>query len=318
MKRVASALAIVLTLTPSPARPETDLSSLKGNVARIDAGANTGFGFIVGLGDRELLVATAWHTLRELATDTLTVCFAHRGETCGVGKVVYVADAIGSQPALDMAIVRTFYPEGLAWRPDALGGRPRVGEPVWFIGRSHEWYIPSESGRASALDAAKQLVSYKGLEVAEGVSGAPIISAGGIVAMHVESVGGDGEARGVDVHAIRQRVVEGLRAQWVLVPRAQCAEQGAHARVLAGRDIVVHFDSRQLDAGLDAIARLNCLGARTLPRPVWIGEPWPGNGITYVSGDLRAARTVQSVLTPLGRLDTRLGKAQGGLEIWVH
>ncbi len=317
MRAAASALAFAL-IGPGAALSQTNPASFKSNVARIDAGANTGFGFIVGLADRHLLVATAWHTLRDLSTDTVTVCFAHRGESCALGTIVYVADAIGSQPALDLAIVRTSYPEGLAWRPDALAARPRVGEPVWFIGRSREWYIPNEAGHASAFDAAKQLVSYKGLEVAEGVSGAPIVSATGVVAMHVESVGGDGEARGVDVHAIRQRVLEGLRAQWALVPSAQCAEQSAHARALSGRDVIVHFDSRQPDAGLDAIAKLNCLGARTLPRPVWGGETWPGNAITYASGELRAARTVQSVLTPLGRLDTRLGNAQGGLEIWVR
>ncbi|MGQ0713988.1 MAG: hypothetical protein ACT4PJ_09675 [Gemmatimonadaceae bacterium] len=49
--------------------------------------------------------------------------------------------------------------------------------------------------------------------MAEGVSGAPIVSRKGIVAMHVESVGEGGETRGVDIDAIRSRVVDGLRAQ---------------------------------------------------------------------------------------------------------
>ena len=317
MRSVASALAFALTLAPA-ALSQTDPASLKGNVARIDAGASTGFGFIVGMTDRALLIATAWHTLRDLTTDTVTVCFAHRGETCGAGTVIYVADAIGSQPALDLAIVRTPYPEGLVWRPDAFGTRPGIGDQVRFIGRSRDWYIPNDAGRAGPVDAAKQLVAYTGLEVAEGVSGAPIVSGNGIVAMHVESDGGHGEARGVDVQAIRRRIVDGLRAPWVLVPLAPCAEQGAHARALSGRDIAVHFDARQPDAGLNAIARLNCLGARALPRPVWSGEAWPGNGIVYASGELRAARTVQSVLATLGRLDTRLGNAEGGVEIWVR
>jgi hypothetical protein len=316
MRSVASALALAVALTPAPARSQVDVSSLKGNVARIDAGPSTGFGLIVGLADRDLLVATAWHTVRNLPSDTVTVCFAHRGEHCAPGTVVYVADAIGTQPALDLAIVRTRYPDGLVWRPDAFGGRPRAGDPLWFIGRSRDWYIPNEAGQVIAFDAAKQVISYKGLEVAEGVSGAPIISPSGIIAMHVESTGGDGEARGVDIHAIQQRVVEALRAQWLLLARPQCTSQNAHARVLSGRDVVVHFDGRQPEAALSAMAWLNCLGARALPR---LGsDTWPGNGITYASGELRLARTVQSLLAPLGRLDTRLGNAEGGVELWIR
>jgi hypothetical protein len=321
MKSVASALALALTLAPCIASGQAahgELSSLKGNVARIDAGDRTGFGFIVGLADRAVLIATAWHTLRGMTVDSVTVCFPLRGETCGRGSVAYIADAIGSQPALDLAIVRADYPEGLVWRPDVLAERPGNGEPLWFIGRSRDWYIPNDAGRASAFDPAKQLVSYRHLQVAEGVSGAPIVSRQGVVAMHVESLGGDGEARGVDIHAIRSRVVEGLRAQWALVPRAECDTQSAHARVLSGRNVVVHFDGRRASVGLDAIARLNCLGARGIPRPVWSTDAWAGNGIAYGSGELRAARALQSVLVAHGRLDTRLADAEGGLEIWLR
>jgi hypothetical protein len=316
MRYAAGALLLALTSASLLAQPE--LSSLKGNVARIDAGSRTGFGFIVGLADYDLLIATAWHTLQDLTSDTVTVCFPQRDELCGPGIVAYVADAIGSQPAIDLAIVRTPYPAGLVWRPDALGGRPRLGDPVWFIGRSREWYVPREPGRVTAFDAAKQLLSYTGLEVAEGVSGAPILSPNGIVAMHVESVGAGGEARGVDVQAIHHRVVEGLRARWLLVPRGQCDKQSPHALVLAGRNIVVHLDRAQPEAGLHAIAQLNCLGATALPRPIGSNESWPGNRITYASGELRLARTVQSLLTSLARMDTRLGNAEGGLEIWVR
>lgn len=318
MRSAAIAFGFALMFGPAHALPQTDLSSLKGNVARIDAGANTGFGFIVGVADGALLLATAWHTLENASGDTITVCFPHGVEPCGPGTVVYVADAIGSQPALDLAIVRTRYREGLVWRPDAFGSRAQAGDHVWFIGRSGDWYIPNEKGRVTSFDATKQLLSYLGLDVAEGVSGAPIISPTGIVAMHVESVGGDGEARGVDLRAIHQRVAEGLRAQWVLVPRAQCASQSPHARVLSGRDIVVHFDGRQPEAALSAIAWLNCLGARASPRPVWAAQSWPGNGIIYASGELRLARTLQSLLASFGRIDTRLGSAEGGLELWIR
>jgi hypothetical protein len=323
MKRALGGVLLALILTARSAHPQTapgssHVASLKGNVARVDAGAATGFGFIVGLAPRALFIATAWHTLKESSADSVTVCFPHRGETCGRATIVYIADPIGSLPGLDLAVLRVAYPEGLVWRPDALGIRPAAGQPVWFIGRAGDWYIPNEPGRTTGFDPAKRLVSYAALHVAEGVSGAPIISPSGIVAMHVESVGGDGDARGVDIHAIRERVVDGLRAQWALVPPARCAEQVAQRGVLAGREVVVHFDAERPDAGFDALARLNCLGARAIPRPEWGTPAWPGNGIRYASGELRAARAVQSVLADLGRLDTSIGNPEGGVELWVR
>jgi hypothetical protein len=315
--------ALVLALLPGPnvisaQRAPASVSSFTGNVAGINAGDQTGFGFIVGLADRSVLLAIAWHTVRDFSGDSVTVCFLDPNRTCANGAVVYVADPIGSQPGLDLAIVRAPYPAGLVWRPDALGEVPRSGEPVWFIGRSSNWYIPNEPGRAIRRDSLRQLLAYEGLEVAEGVSGAPIVSRSGFVAMHVESDGGTGEARGVDLRAIRRRVIEGLRGRWILVSGEQCDPQSAHGRLLMGRDVDVHFDAREPEVGLAAIARLNCLGARALPHPEWGTSPWRGNAITYGSGELRAGRALQSVLAPLSRLDTRLGNAQARLELWVR
>lgn len=294
------------------------VEALAANAVRIEAGGRTGFGFIVGLDAHQILIATAWHTLRDLASTEVGVCFAAATERCTTGTIVYVADPIGTSPALDLAVVATPYPDGLPWRPDAFA-HALPGEPVWFIGRSRDWYIPPVPGHVTGADSARQLVTYADLDVAEGVSGAPIVSAQGIVAMHVASVGVGAEAHGVDIHAIRERVVDRMRAHWTLVPRATCDDQDAHRRVLEARSITVHFDGNRPAAGLDAIARLNCLGARTLPQPLWSDDEWAAtNTVVYASGEVRTARAVQAALAALGRLDTDLGQPAGDLAVWIR
>lgn len=292
------------------------LRSTRSNVVRVIAGGATGFGFVVGLGARTLLIATAEHTLDDGGVAP-RICFLGRGEPCPTGTVVYVDDPEPGRPDLDLAIVEVEYPEGLAWRPDVMARPPAAGEPAWFIGRDADWYVPAVPGRIVATDPAGHGVLYEALPVAQGVSGAPVLTPDGIAAMHVESAGGDGHSRGIALAAIRDRVVDRLRRQWVLVPPARCPRQDAHGEVLAGQRIVVNFSWNHAASAMEAMARLRCLGALTLPRPLWSPQAGAGPGITYRSGALRTARTLQTVLAPLGRLDARLGTPQDDAELWL-
>lgn len=320
VSRACLLLLALLLLLPAPAAHAQQtsaqyyLESLKGNVVRVEAGGQVGFGFIVGIEPRKLLIATAEHTVD--GTGPPRVCFLDRTPPCPTGSVVYRDDPVLGQADLDLAFIEVEYPEGLVWRPDVMAAEPRPNDPAWFIGRELEWYIPTAAGSIVERQDTGT-VTYRGLSVAQGVSGAPIITAAGIVAMHVKSEGGDGPARGVALGAIRNRLEERLRRRWVLVPQAECAGQDVHRRVLAGRTVVVHFDGNRPAAALDAMARLHCLGAWPLPRPVWSASEWQ-EGILYRSGDLRTARTLQTVLAPVGRLDTRLGEPESDAELWIR
>jgi hypothetical protein len=293
-------------------------SAMKSNVVRIDAGARTGFGFVVGLGSREMLIATAWHTLRGLGSRPVSACFFPGEAPCVQGRVAYVADAIGARPALDLVVVAAPYPAGLAWRADVHVGLPVVNTPVWFVGRSREWYTPPQPGRITGFDAKTFLLSYVGLDVTEGVSGAPLVTTDGIAGMHVATLGNSGQAQGVSLDAIRDRVVSDMKARWILLPRTQCEKQKAHRAALADAVVTVHFSSQRPDAGLAALAQLNCLGVQTIPAPVWPDQSWPGEFVHYGSGDLRAARALQSALSTISRLDTNLVRDLNGLEVWVR
>ena len=297
------------------------VASLKPNVARLEADGRSGFGFIVGIGQRELIVATAWHTLEgpegSPPTRDPTVCF-EEPHGCAQGELLYVADPIGSEPALDLAFVSAPHPERLEWRPDALGGSSSAGNPVWVIGRASEWYIPRSPGRVVASDPGSLVIQYERLEVAEGVSGAPVVGLRGIVGLHFESAGENSIASGIEIAAVRGRMGNVVGRTWILVPPAECTDHGAEARVLQGRSVAVRFDPNRISAGLEAMALLNCVGARALPRPVWDDEPTTDNLVTYGGGDLRAARALQSLLAPLGRLDTALRETEVGLEVAIR
>jgi hypothetical protein len=188
---------------------------------------------------------------------------------------------------------------------------------VWFIGRDMDWFIPGAPGRIVAR-ADSGTVTYTDLPVAQGVSGAPIVSASGIVAMHANSEGTGGRAEGVALSEIQSRVAERRRWQWILVPQRDCAAENANRQALAGRSIVIHLDWAHPTHALDAMAALHCLGARTVPKPVWTPGEWGTGGILYRSGDLRTARALQSVLASQGRLDPHLGEPVEDAEVWIR
>lgn len=298
--------------------PESFAETMIANVVRVRMGDRTGFGFIVGLGERQLVVATALHTLDDGGDAEPVICFPHRGETCAAGSILYIADAIGSLPALDLAFLTVSYPEGLAWRPDVEAQRVEPGMAVRSIGRGRDWYIPDQPGRTSSVDRESRLIRYEGLSVVEGVSGAPIVSENGIVAMHVQGLGDADGGQGIDVRAIRERLVEQARGRWILVSRADCRQFISHRSVLGGLTITLHFDASAPDAAMQATALLHCLGARVALEPDWDAGAWPGNRIMYRSGGVRLMRSIQTVLASAGRLEGVLGDPTGEIELWIR
>ena len=293
------------------------VASLRPNTVAIEAEGRLGFGFVVGVGIHEMIVATARHTIQPpggLPAREANVCFD--GPGCFPGELVYLADPVGSEPGLDLAFLSVPYVEMLEWRPDAFGDTPSIGSPVWVIGRAQEWYVPQSPGELVAIAPDSSLVHYERLEVASGVSGAPVVSADGIIALHTLSSGA--LASGVQIAQVRSRFDDLDGVAWILVPRPACEDRSSERGVLEGRPITVRFDPTRPEAALEAMARLNCVGALAYPRPVWPTDPWPEDGVAYAGGDLRAARAIQSLLAPLGRLDARLEETEVGLEVRIR
>lgn len=313
--RQRARLLLVLALGPGLlAGQQPDAESLRANVVRVTGVSGSGFGFIVGLEDHAFLIATPWHVVTADADSTPTVCFLPSAGGCRRGRVVYLDDPVDAvDRGLDLAVVRVGYPDGIVWRPDVFGPPPQAGKPVLFIGRSGDWYIPPRPGTITGTDPATGLLQYRDLPVAAGVSGAPIIVAGAIVAMHVSSNGTVGQ--GIPIDQIVRRIRERMRAISALVAPASCDSKARTEDDLEGESLRVHFAWNRPERALDAIARIRCLHVTAHPIPEWRATT-TAPGITYPRGGLRAARLLQATLLDVTVLDARLGSGTE-IEIWM-
>lgn len=286
------------------------------NVVSIRTGNQQGFGFIVGLKRDTALIATPLHVVESADEQTLQVCFAPRGATCAKASVSYIADAIGQLPALDLAFLSVPVQRSLLWRPDVQVMAPKAGDPVVTIGRSGEWYVPPTAGRVTNATSPTGSFSYSGLDVMSGVSGAPVFSGRGFVGMHTQGRGTAG-ADGILLDAIRNRLEAFAPNAWALVPPADCAGNATEREALAGRDVVVRFQSSSQRRALEAAAKFTCVGAIVQIAPQRAGETWSGAGVLYPPGELTRARAAQSLLSDLGRLPGILGASGGAIEVRI-
>ncbi|MCC6431901.1 MAG: hypothetical protein IT354_13400 [Gemmatimonadaceae bacterium] len=297
-------------------RPLTP-DALLPNTLLVRAGAKQGFGFVVGVSNKQMIVATALHTVDHEGGDSPEVCFAPNGERCVKGRLAYAADATGALTALDLAFITIPYPDALPWRTDVWARRTSAGASVRTIGRGSDWYVPARAGRVSAVDLASSLLTYIGLDVTTGVSGAPVVSDAGIVAMHVQELGSPAGARGITIDAIRQRLELYAPGSWALVHPADCAAHAALRSDMEGRDVVVRFRVAALQTAVTAAAQLSCLGARARLAPAWESSGFSGDEILYRSGELPTVRAIQAVLGSVGRLPGRLSPQSTVLEVRI-
>jgi formylglycine-generating enzyme required for sulfatase activity len=192
--------------------PGATAADLLKNAVRIEAqfpfGAKDGFGFIVGEEGDRVLIATADHVVRG----------ENPGEIATV-RVYFYCDKTRDIPAVvraerytrprDLALIEAPRPQACEWRRDAMAPQnppPSRGTQVTFIGRSGQWYIPTDPGKVNSEGPdPDSLVNVDLPRVRAGTSGAPLISASGIVGMIVSDTE-DQVASALTVEFIRNAV----------------------------------------------------------------------------------------------------------------
>jgi hypothetical protein len=175
--------------------------ALRANVVSIVAersdGIQNGFGFIVGESHGQIYIVTANHVVRSSGPDTtsqILIKYFHEQ-----GKAYQATLLETSHQAYDLAVLQATVPTGLAWRRDALGQQQvERGTPVWFVGRSAEWYVPTVPGRINTFTLdAKYLIDN--LPVRVGTSGAPLIADKGVIGMITADAGESSQAVSIEV-----------------------------------------------------------------------------------------------------------------------
>jgi hypothetical protein len=180
---------------------ETLALALRANVVSIVAersdGVQNGFGFIVGERQGQVYIVTANHVVRSSGPDTTSqVLIKYFHEQ---GKAYQATLLETSHQAYDLAVLQARAPTGLAWRQDALGlQKIERGTPVWFVGRSAEWYVPTVPGRINTFTLdAKYLIDN--LPVRVGTSGAPLVADQGVIGMITADAGESSQAVSIEV-----------------------------------------------------------------------------------------------------------------------
>ena len=226
---IGAALAMTAPSKSYAAPSGGDLSlDLRQNVVRVTArwkngAAYDGFGFLVGARAGTLYVVTADHVVRGDSPDAIdqnpkVTFFGDKGAE-------YTAELLATRltPAEgDIAILRLPAPAGFVFRRAATApARTPRGASVWFVGLLRDWFVPSRSGSVNRVEPNGSIV-VEGLNVKVGTSGAPLISAAGIVGMVVADTGMFARATPVD---LIERAVKDWGYPWELTA---ASDAGVH------------------------------------------------------------------------------------------
>jgi hypothetical protein len=188
-------------------------NNVVGIVAERSDGVHNGFGFIVAEQQGQIFLVTANHVVRSGGPDgvarVLVKFFQDQGQS-------YQATLLEtSDQTYDLAVLRVQLPAGPTWQRAVLGPqRVERGTPVWFIGRSGEWYVPTVPGRVNTLSLDLKYL-LDNLPVRVGTSGAPLIAEAGIIGMVTSDADESSEAVSIDIIA---RAFAQWNLPWHLTP----------------------------------------------------------------------------------------------------
>ena len=180
-----------------------------------DGARSDGFGFITAVEGGYTYVATANHVVRgyegDNQADKVTVRFF------GSRKPMAATVLKSHDQALDIGVIKVKGKPTRSWYRAAsgVGAKTDRGTLVRFIGRSGTWYTPARPGTVNYIDPDLGLV-LEGLSVIVGTSGAPLISADGIVGLMTTDAAGD-LSRACPIGDVRKKL-RSWKVPWQLVP----------------------------------------------------------------------------------------------------
>ena len=169
-----------------------------------------GFGFVVGERSGNLYVVTAKHVVRVdepgVETEVCAQFYERRGKFIKTNLLHL------SVTEVDLALLEVPKPfKEYTWKALCYADLKK-GDPVWFVGRNQEWFVPIEPGYVQEQPFLGRFY-VEGLNVMPGSSGAPLISEEGIVGMIIE--GGE-DVIALSIDTVRQVVEDKWNYPWGL------------------------------------------------------------------------------------------------------
>lgn len=252
---------------------------LKYNVVKLavkmeNGSEENGFGWIIGQDVDRLFIVTADHVVRGEdrmdGPDRIDVRLFGDPSDFYAGTL----SEASSFKDLDIAIVTIKPPNRQPWLYSAISENIELNLPVAFIGKSTQWFIPSQSGTLTnklsndeAQDNSYDLIA-RGLTAEVGSSGAPLISKNGIIGMIVEH---SSEGTGVvSLQEIKKMVVAESKIKWDLLPfSAPSKLVGTWAPKTANVPADIRLEFSPLDAAHFAYS-LNIPGEKTYEEGVGV------------------------------------------------
>jgi hypothetical protein len=191
-----------------------------------------GFGFIIGEKEGTLYMATANHVVRGSTGPNqhdLAPALSFHSQPGSTYQGKLLATPLNSA---DLAIItiETSKIPNLNWVRGAIAATSRVtgDSDVWFVGAQQRFFVPEKPGTVRKLldrvrsDYSGLTIIVTGLKIAEGTSGAPLLSEDGIVGMIVSTDGEETEA--IPIETI-EAIVKELEISWsvaVISPKQDC------------------------------------------------------------------------------------------------
>jgi hypothetical protein len=203
----------------------TICDTLKNNVVQItttfaDGREENGFGTVIGERNAKLYVVTAKHVIYNL--DGQGPASPDAKPKAVVVKFFY--DQGRDHPATllqlpgtsaDIGLLEVATPGDYRWARNYYATATPKGTKVWFIGRAGKWYIPTGSFAGSINEVSPEdeiIVDINSIQ--PGTSGAPLVSAAGMVGLIFEDT--PGGARAYAIEKVRKLVTNTWNYPWQL------------------------------------------------------------------------------------------------------
>jgi DNA-binding beta-propeller fold protein YncE len=195
------------------AKGEEFITELRGNVVRVDTTfgksqeGKTGFGFIVGEAEGQLVIVTANHVVRSSDPDAgdsrITVTFFGGAQ----GQATLLPRRHETH---DLAVLQVGSPAKFKWIAESVAPSTEVvrNREAWIIGRRGDWEIPTKgSAKIGRVLDQGALIEVDTAVVSAGTSGAPLVTENGIVGMITTDMPGE-VVKVLSVDAIRRSLEE--------------------------------------------------------------------------------------------------------------